>query len=207
VGLLNAHLDDAAFADLWADRLTLGADAESGRQAEGHLRVCGDCRARYAAYSAWLETVRADAYAEADELFNTERLASQQAQIFRRLEALEHPAKVIAFPKFARPISAEPSGRRRLIAAAAAAGLVAGVGLGQLLEFRRTVRPDGPAQVVARGSQGRENAGRMTVQTVSQASDETFLYEAETTSSQVRVPEALQYLNRITPGARDFDPR
>jgi hypothetical protein len=205
VGLLNPHLDDAAFAGLWADRLTLGADAESGRSAEGHLRVCGDCRTRYAAYSAWLETVRNDAYAEADELFNTERLAAQQAQIFRRLEALEHPAKVIAFPKFARPISAEPSGRRRLIAAAAAAGLVAGVGLGQLLEFRRTVGTNAPPPQAARVSPGRENGVR--VQTVSQQSDETFLYEPESTSLQVRVPEALQYLNQITPGARDYDPK
>jgi hypothetical protein len=206
VGLLNPHLDDAAFADLWADRLTIGADAESGRRAEGHLRVCGDCRTRYAAYSAWLETVRADAYAETDDLFSPERFAGQQAQIFRRLEALEHPAKVIAFPKFARPISAEPSGRRRLIAVAAAAGLVAGVGLGQLLEFRRTVGTDAtPQQIAAKVPTGRESAGR--VQTVSQPSDETFLYEPESTSSQVRVPEALQYLNRITPGARDYDPK
>jgi len=33
------------------------------------------------------------------------------------------------------------------------------------------------------------------------------LYEPEVTSSQARVPDSLQYLNAITPGARDYDPR
>ena len=35
---------------------------------------------------------------EADEGFPAERLAAQHAQIFRRLEAAERPARVIAFP-------------------------------------------------------------------------------------------------------------
>jgi hypothetical protein len=208
--LLNPHLDDAAFADVWAERLTVGEGAESSRSAEDHLRICAECRGRYAAFSAWLESTRADAFAEADEVFSAERLTNQQAQIFRRLEALEHPARVIAFPRFARPISAQPTGRRRLIAAAAAAGLVAGVGLGQLLEFRRSVGREvvpTPEQTTARGNTSiRENV-RLTLQPVSQASDEIFLYEPESTSSQARVPESLQYLNQITPGARDYDPK
>ncbi|MGH9371080.1 MAG: hypothetical protein ACRD15_06075 [Vicinamibacterales bacterium] len=211
MGLLNPHLDDAAFAEVWAEKLTIG-DAESWRQAETHLRTCADCRTRFAAFGSWLDAVRADAFAEADEAFNTERLAAQQAQITRRLEGLEHPAKVIAFPRFTRPIAAHPGGRRRWVAAAAAAGLMVGLGLGQLFDFGiSSVRqPDAiaPSQQMARGRiSGGDRPGMGVVTAASPTSDEVFLYDTEGTPSQGRVPESLQYLNAITPGARDVDPR
>ena len=207
MGLLNAHLDDAGFAEVWAERLT-HEDEHSPRPAQKHLRACADCRARYAAFCNWLDTVRVDARAEADEVFTAERLATQHAQIARRLEALEHPARVIAFPRFSRPVSAQPSGRRRLIAAAAAAGLIAGVGLGQLLEFGGGQRqPEAVPQQVARGTMAVAATPRMTVQPAAQVSDESFLFEQDGTLSQPRVPDSLQYLNAITPGARDYDPR
>ncbi len=204
MGLLNPHLDDDDCADVWSARLTLGT-AESDRPAESHLRTCGECRARYGAFTAWLETMRADAHGEADDVFTRERLATQQGQIFRRLESLEHPARIIAFPRFARPVSVQPGGRRRWIAAAAAVGLITGVGLGQMLDFsgqpRQTevvsqVRPSAPLIEPARA-----------VPATAPANDETFLYEPELTSSQARVPDSLQYLNAVTPGARDYDPR
>jgi hypothetical protein len=34
-----------------------------------------------------------------------------------------------------------------------------------------------------------------------------ILSDPEVTTSQARVPDSLQYLNAITPGARDIDPR
>lgn len=212
MGLLNPHLDDAALADVWAERLTTG-EAESAGRAGAHLRTCAECRARYAAFGDWLEGMRADAFAEADQAFNAEQLALQQTQITRRLEALEHPAKVLTFPRFARPIAAQPNGRQRWIAAAAAAGLVVGVGLGQLFEFgtagSRQAEILNPTRQLARGTMpvGERPGGLGIVPAVSPASDEIFLYEAETVPSQVRVPESLQYLNAITPGARDYDPQ
>ena len=45
------------------------------------------------------------------------------------------------------------------------------------------------------------------LQPVSQIADESLLDDRELVPAQVRVPESLQYLNAITPGARDFDPR
>jgi hypothetical protein len=210
VGLLNPHLDDDAFAEVWTERATLG-QAVSGAPPEKHLQSCADCRERYAAFATWLETVRSEARAEADEAFSAERFATQQAQIARRLEALEHPARVIAFPRFARPISAQQDPRRRWVAAAAAAGLVIGVGLGQLLEFRtsplRAPEVNTQPQVVARGALPPSDQVAANVQTPSQASDELFLYDQEIIPAQVRVPESLQYLNAITPGPRDIDPR
>ncbi len=210
MGLLNPHLDDAAFADVWAERLTTGDDRPA-HKADAHLRSCAECRTRYAAFGEWLATMRADAYADADQAFNAERLATQQAQIARRIEGLDNPAKVLTFPRFARPIAVQPGGRQRWVAAAAAAGLIVGVGVGQLFEFGtspiRQAESLNPTQQLARGTMPvGEHPGMGVVPAVAQ-SDELFLYEADGVPSQVRVPESLQYLNAITPGARDYDPR
>jgi len=205
MGLLNPHLDDDDCADVWSARLTLGT-AESDRPAESHLRSCGECRDRYHAFSSWLESTREDAHAEADEAFTRDRLATQQAQIFRRLESLEHPARIIAFPRFARPVSEQPVGRRSWIAAAAAVGLITGVGLGQMLDFSsQTSR--GPQVAESRPTAPLAEAPRTAIQPISSVSDGDFLSEPEVTSSQARVPDSLQYLNAITPGARDYEPR
>ena len=78
-----------------------------------HLQACAACRSRFAAFATWLDGCAHDAAAEADEPFPPERLAAQQAQIFRRLEAAERPARVIAFPKFAQPLASGTSHVRR----------------------------------------------------------------------------------------------
>lgn len=205
MGLLNPHLEDDDFADVWSARTAVGAP-ESDRPAESHLRKCAECQGRYSSFVSWLDGMRADARTETDEVFSRDHLAAQQLQIFRRLESLEHPARVIAFPKFARPVAIQTSGRRRWTAVAAAIGLITGIGLGQLLEFRTSgPAPDPVGQRMARATVPPVEATR-NIQPISIDNDEAFI-EPEITSSQVGVPESLQYLNAITPGARDLDPR
>ena len=206
MGLLNPHLEDDDFADVWSARTTFGVQ-ESDRPGERHLRTCADCRSRYASFTGWLEDVRSDAHAEADDVFGRERLAVQHTQIFRRLEALEHPARVIAFPKAPGPVTVQTSNRRRWTAAAAAVGLITGIGLGQLIEFRtgRTLPETFAQRTAGRGHVAVVETHR-NVQPVAAETDEAFI-EPEITASQVRVPESLQYLNAITPGALDFEPR
>ena len=153
MGLLNPHLEDDDFADVWSARTTIGAQ-ESDRPAESHLRKCAECRGRYASFVSWLDGIRVDAQAETDEIFGRERLATQQQQIFRRLESLEHPARVIAFPKFARPVATQTSGRRRWTAAAAAVGLITGIGLGQLIDFRIDLHRADPVAPLPDGARG-----------------------------------------------------
>ena len=205
MGLLNPHLEDDDFADVWSARTTVGSP-ESDRPAESHLRKCAECQGRYTSFVSWLDGIRADARTETDEVFSRDHLAAQQLQIFRRLESLEHPARVIAFPKFARPVAIQTSGRRRWTAVAAAIGLITGIGLGQLLEFRTSgPAPDPVGQRMARATVPPVEATR-NIQPISIDNDEAFI-EPEITSSQVGVPESLQYLNAITPGARDLDPR
>lgn len=209
MGLLNPHLDDDALAEVWAGRVT--GDG-GGHRSETHLLACAECQNRYAAFSGWLDGVRSDARAEADEAFTADRLAVQHSQINRRLEALEHPARVIAFPRFTRPIASRAGHRQRWVAGAAAAGLIAGIGLGQLFDLggvRSTRAPEAVAvaQQVVRQSPAGERASMDIVPAASTANDEALVYGQEVVPSQVRVPESLQYLNAITPGARDGDVR
>lgn len=95
-----------------------------------HLEQCDRCADRALELGRWLDQVRVDAVADADGAFPPERLAAQHSQIMRRLEQLDEPARVIAFPSTRGLGGKEPS--RRLVApawvgVAAAAGLVIGV--------------------------------------------------------------------------------
>ena len=157
MGLLNPHLEDDDFADVWSARTAFGAP-ESDRPAESHLRKCGECRVRYASFLGWLDGIRIEAQAETDEIFGREHLAAEQLQLFRRLESLEDPARVIAFPKFARPVAIQTSGRRRWTAIAAAVGLITGIGLGQLFEFRGTAHDPVPQRQIARATRSGRRA-------------------------------------------------
>jgi hypothetical protein len=99
-----------------------------------HLERCDLCAERAVEMNRWLENVRTVAVDAADDAFPAERLAAQQAQIQRRLEQIDEPARVIAFPGQVRA-DLRDSQRRRVspawVGVAAAAGLVIGVIGGQ----------------------------------------------------------------------------
>jgi hypothetical protein len=196
---INRHVSDADLTNVWADARLGDAPATA---AGTHVRECAACRARLASLTTWLDGLRADARQEADDAFPRERLAVQQAQILRRLEAMERPARVLAFPRFTQPISTAHTGRSRWIAGAAAAGLLVGIGLGQIFQFRL---PTGdfsaaPAQAV-RTVAGPERVG---IQPVS-FTDEDLLYDGG--SATALVPESLRSLHEITPSVREYEPR
>ena len=190
----TSHLDDAAFAELWTNAL---ADGE--KPADQHLQACAECRLRFTSFSNWMEDVRADALTEADEVLSPERLAAQHAQIFRRLEAAERPARVIAFPKNS-PGSVRQFPVRRWIAAAAAAGLITGVGLGQVLNFRVNVPPSFSDRIA--DTTPRQLPGPTAVPAVATLSDEATLADLE----EIATPryEALRAYDTFTPRAADF---
>lgn len=193
---VTAHLDEAALAAIWTDAATDGI-----RQQHSHLDSCPACRARFSELASWLDTLRLEATAEADENFPAERLAAQHAQIFRRLEAAERPARVIAFPRFAQPLTSRTSHASRWIAAAAAAGLIVGVGVGQLMDLRHSLSPQ-PAAMQARVSTTRPR-GLDRVPAVTGARDEAFLSELDASLSRNAVPE-LRALDAFTPRANDL---
>jgi hypothetical protein len=205
VSILNAfgrgsHLDDDALAELWSARLATGTD-DYPAVAPTHLRECGDCRLRYDAYGSWLDDLRTDATSEADAYFPAERLAAQQQQIFRRLEALERPARVIAFPRQSRPTAMARRGPQRWIAAAAAAGLIIGLGAGEVLNLRNMTRA--PSPTLRQPEAAISQTARGGLQAVGFTADDAFLYDSDAASPRV---EALQALDELTPRVRDLDP-
>jgi hypothetical protein len=113
------HLSDRALVDV----------CMTGER-PAHLDRCDICADRAIDYGRWLDDVRAVGDADVDAVFPAERLAAQQAQIMRRLEQLDQPARVIAFPRHMKLELRAASGHRvsaGWIALAAAAGLLLGV--------------------------------------------------------------------------------
>lgn len=194
---LNGHLDDRALAAIWTD-----GSIDRARPVHPHLDTCAACRARLAAFSDWLDDLRTEANAEAEEAFPAERLAAQQAQILRRIEAAGRPARVITFPRFAQPISATTSNARRWIAGAAAAGLLVGVGLGQFMDLRgstvRRIPAATEAQVRTDRPAGLQNASAPGL------SDEEFMSRLEDLAAEPRMPDSLVVFDSMTPRARDY---
>jgi hypothetical protein len=125
-----------------------------------HLSRCRLCKGRYDDLVRSLRQVREDALHDADQAFTSERLHDQRDRIMRRIERHDHPAEVVAFPQRAahHPASVHRmlGPARRWVAAAAAAGLAAGMFLGFAMDRRtdnialeRAVRQPAPQPALA----------------------------------------------------------
>lgn len=189
----RGHLSDVQLAKYWTDMRAEGS-------VDSHLAGCEECRARYGEFERWVTGLGDELRTEADDAFTPDRLAVQQAQIARRLETLERPARVIAFPKAARAVISGHSHVRRWVTVAAAAGLIAGIGLGQVVpEMRHAIdtRRDGQAPILdARLTARAEKARPISVS----PSDDELLEDA---FGRPRV-SALSALDDVTPHVRDM---
>lgn len=166
-----------------------------------HLEGCATCRARYAEFDTWVLGIGDELRAEADAAFPAERLAIQQAQIARRLETLERPARVIVFPKAARAVISGHSHVRRWVTVAAAAGLIAGIGLGQVVPLRQAFQQQ---QAIAPSlnltiPQTVKIAEELKPEQTSQDDDELLT----DVFARPRV-STLSALDEMTPRSRDF---
>jgi len=190
----RGHLTDRDFAHLWA----VGGG-------HPHLDGCAACRARFEAFDQWILGIGDEMRSEADAAFPMDRLAAQQGQIARRLEAIGQSARVLAFPKAARAVISGHSHVRRWVTVAAAAGLIAGVGLGQMLDTYRSL--DRAARVNASNAHFSAGASstRATngVRPASLTTDDDFISDADA-FSRARVSSALVTLDDMTPRARDL---
>jgi anti-sigma factor RsiW len=198
----SRHLSDDQFAHLWS-----AAAANGQPVSDAHLSGCAQCRSRYANFTAWLDRLHDDAVAEADEVFPPERLAAQQAQVMRRLEALERPARVIAFPRFARPVTSTQGHVQRWVAAAAAAGLVIGLAAGQFFDIRHALSPIAtpePAQSARLTAPPPLSRANVVPVSTSSVSDETLFFGVDPAEMTERL-SMLRSIDDITPRARDFE--
>jgi hypothetical protein len=131
---LARHLNEDRLYECYLAAAT--GDTVDPRAAE-HLADCAECHARYAELSTFMGSLRTEGDAEVEALFSAEALRAQQSSITRRLEHLGHAARVISFPRHTpgsvdggRSIGIAP----RWLAAAAAAGLFVGVGVGSFFQ-------------------------------------------------------------------------
>ena len=193
----------------FAERLTGTAHASdarllaivAGEPASAHVSSCDACQGRLAALGTWADGTAAEAAALADEIFTPERLESQRARIFRRLEAAGRQARVISFPSASPMIVPATTGRvLRWAAAAAISGLMVGLASGRyLLDSNGAVEPRAamaavsaaPAAVPARNTTG--DASRESL-------DEEGLLNAAYERVDV---DALRTIEDITPRARE----
>jgi hypothetical protein len=181
------HLSDATFARLWTDGAT-----------SPHLESCAACRQRFADFALWIDDVAVTMRDEADELLTPERLGVQQAQIARRLETLDRPARVIAFPKAARAVISGHSHVRRWVTVAAAASLIAGFGLGQVMPLRTAIRKQAIVAAPLTLPKTIERAAEIPAATTP-LNDEELLSDSFARSHV----SALSALDDMTPHARD----
>jgi hypothetical protein len=196
-------LSDDRFADIWSTAVASGQPAT-----DPHLADCAQCRSRYAAFTGWLDRIQVDALGEAEEAFPPERLAVQQAQVMRRLEALERPARVIVFPRFGRPTTSTQGHAQRWVAAAAAAGLVIGLAAGQFFDVRQAfapTRPQAPTQNARLATSQPAGVPSVVPASVSASEfDETLFFGADPTRISERL-STLRSMDDITPRARDLE--
>ncbi len=185
------RITDAVFRQGHLSENALTEALLSGDQPD-HLRACEECRQRAQELRHWLDDMRAVATDAADAAFPPEKLALQQAQILRRLEQLDAPARVIAFPAHAVEAPRSAGGRRvapAWVGVAAAAGLVLGI-VGSQLSARLASSADGaPAQ-----QQQTSQPGVPATSTVAPENASLLDYDLER-----HIPDALAIYDQMTP--------
>ena len=173
-----------------------------------HLTDCAECAARYADLRRFMDGLRLEADAELDEVFPTERFRAQQLQIVRRLEHLAHPARVISFPGHPPDHPAahsEPRVAPRWLGAAAAAGLLIGIGAGSFFSSDQPAAPpDGLAtsRSLPVSAAVPTTGGSNDVEIMTDINDE-FLSELEIALERPHTPE-LVALDEMTPHVREI---
>jgi hypothetical protein len=173
-----------------------------------HLTDCTACGGRYTELIRFMDGLRVDGEAEADEIFTAERLRAQQQHIARRLERVGRAARVISFPgQFVRrSISASTTRTApRWVAAAAAAGLFIGVALGASYEWNALTGSS--RRSMARGVESRTTpvATRGTNQP-DVAADDAFLSDLELALERPHTRELVAF-DAFTPHVREVQDR
>ena len=199
------HLTDERLNDYYfAGRL---GDTPDPPDAD-HLDECPACAARYHEVASVLDSLRQDGEAEVAEIFTPDRLLAQQQRIARRVELLGHTARVISFPgQPVGPVAGTSTTRTapRWIAAATAAGLFIGAGLGASYEWQHA-RPGVPGTAtVALAQEGATLTARATDgdgPAPSAAADDAFLSDLERALDRPHTRE-LQPFDDFTPHVRE----
>ncbi|HZR23458.1 MAG TPA: hypothetical protein VFA59_07725 [Vicinamibacterales bacterium] len=188
--------DERLLESYYAER---SGDAIDPRIGE-HLTDCAACNGRYSELTRTLDEVRAEGIAEADAVFDADRLRAQRLAVARRLEHVSHPARVISFPARTGSAGRTPTTRiaPRWIAAAVAAGIVVGVALGASYQWEsRTPKSEFQSSANSRlAPVATRGTGQADV-----AADDAFLSELDAALERPRTRALVAY-DALTPHVR-----
>lgn len=201
MSLRHAHVPTERLA-----ALALAATEDERREdgeAVAHLSTCPTCAATLSQLVAELDALRDAAHHEADAQFPEATLDAQRARVMDRLAHIGHAARVLPFPM--RAVSASPVRpvvNRKLISAAAAAGLLIGLVTGQVMHVTPWERarhvdvrtPVAPAAPVAQ-------AGFVPV-TATSLTDYVSLTEVDSAVQLRRAADVLAF-DALTPARGD----
>lgn len=157
-----------------------------------HVRQCEPCADRLDAVREDAATLRRDVTASVDTRITPARLDRQFDIVMRRLEG--HSGRILPFPmSMPRAVPVQPL--RRWVALSAAAGLLIGIGAGQLM---------GPMSSVTESSwrAHTETTGPAGPTGVQQETDEQMLVEIDAAVARSRTKE-FRALDELTPRIAD----
>jgi hypothetical protein len=202
-------------------QLLNGEDPSFDAATQRHLTHCERCVARLEALRGVLAGERQGGMDAADAAFPESRLDAQRASILDRLARDRAKARVLAFPTTGSWMSRRDRPAMRWLAAAAAAGLLIGLGAGQIVFTGQRLHINstfGKARTFATrdwtpvlwhsapGKRQAQPAGadrdEPRVERLSPAAEEAFLSEVEFALNNRRVA-ALRALDDLTPRAHD----
>jgi hypothetical protein len=186
------HLDDNVFIRRYlADRGLAALDAGD----EGplrHLAHCPACEARYQALKVAFDETREAAVADAAAACTADRMEHQRDRILRRIDALHAGPRVLPFPAAVQHghAASQPRVFRRWVAAAAAAGLLVGLGVGRMVFNQGTgTSADARPQMTSAPASGPQTPVMRALHLEPAANDEEFLSEIELATAAPRTRE------------------
>jgi hypothetical protein len=203
------HLDDQ---QLFESYLSERGGEPIDPPAAEHLSDCVKCGARYGELVRLMDALRREADADTSEVFTAERLSAQKQQILRRVEHVGRPARVIDFPAaaVARHMNrAGAQGLTRWVYAAAAAGLVIGVGLGAVYQSEWVSIQTGRRSAAVRQiGTPRPHVGSVPTGAIAatDGAEDAFLSDLDLALAQPHTP-TLQAFDALTPHVRDISDR
>jgi hypothetical protein len=198
---LGVHLHDDRLFDCYvAERMGEPFDPPSSE----HLADCARCAARYDELAQFMDTLRTEADAELDDIYPADHLRSQQQQIAHRIEHYGRSARVLNFPAHRGTRQMPAPGLRRAprwVAAAAAAGLFVGVGVGMFFDTEGHSAQPGPALVAASRPVRLEPPVVRPLPLIDR--EDVFLSEIEVAADRPRTAE-LAAFDALTPHIREI---
>ena len=211
LGRTDFHLSDKRLLVLLFPPADGTASAGSGPEVPNtHLSACASCARRLEELRTFLDSLMEQSAADFDATFAPEHLARQRASILHRLERAirpHQPVRILRFPAAARPALARVHAARRWLGAAASAGVLAGVGIGQFVHLHPESTPaeEPVLTAVASTTVSREGPNPLPASngpTSLETDDDAFMNQVEFVLVDSQIQE-LSTLDAITPRVRE----